>query len=250
MDIQKYLNRIGIKGKSNPTLAFLQKLQKAHLLNIPFENLDIHYGNKIELNADKLFKKVVINNRGGFCYELNGLFYELLNSLEFNVKRISAKVYNKDNGYGKEFDHLVLIVNINSIEYLADVGFGEFSLAPLKFELQILQHDKRGKFFFDRYDEKYFRINRKENNQTIPQYIFKTEGRKLQEFNSMCKYHQSSKESHFTQKKVITLPTENGRITLNDDKLKITENGISKESDFESEKEFEKNLWEYFKIKI
>ncbi len=78
MEIEKYLERIGYKGNTEPALGLLKVLQKKHLLNIPFENLDIHYKIPIELNLANTFEKVVIKGRGGFCYELNGIFHELL----------------------------------------------------------------------------------------------------------------------------------------------------------------------------
>ena len=105
MNVQKYLERIGIVEISEPSINFLKQLQAAHLLNIPFENLDIHYGNEIILDISKLYEKIVINGRGGFCYELNGLFCELLILLGFKVRRISANVHNKEKGYGKDNDH-------------------------------------------------------------------------------------------------------------------------------------------------
>ena len=99
MNKEKYLARIKYVGKLEPNLNLLKELQKSHLLNVPFENLDIHNQTPIELNVKRIYEKIVINNRGGFCYELNGLFYELLLLLNFNAKRISARVYNKDSGY-------------------------------------------------------------------------------------------------------------------------------------------------------
>jgi N-hydroxyarylamine O-acetyltransferase len=83
MEVKKYLERIGYKGSTEPTIGLLSALQKKHLLNIPFENLDIHYKTPIELDIAIIFEKVVIKKRGGFCYELNGIFHELLNSIGF-----------------------------------------------------------------------------------------------------------------------------------------------------------------------
>src|SRR5690348_7230935 len=96
MDTQQYLDRISCEGCASPTPGVLRSLQKAHLLSVPFENLDIHYKIPIELNARGIYEKVVIKRRGGFCYELNSLFGELLSSLGFNVKLISARVFNQE----------------------------------------------------------------------------------------------------------------------------------------------------------
>lgn len=250
MNIEKYIKRIGIKEKLEPTIESLFKLQTAHLYSIPFENLDIHIGTKIELDISKLFEKIITNGRGGFCYELNGLFYELLTSLDFNARMISAKVYSREKGYGKEFDHLALLVKIDQDEYLADVGFGEFTMQPLKFELNTHQKDKNGIFVIDKYDDKTFRVNKIEGDKVRPQYIFKETRRSLDDFINMCIFHQTSKESHFTKNKIITLPTENGRITLTSDKLKIRSKEYTNEVLVKDENQFHKYLKQYFKINL
>ena len=92
LNIEQYLNRINYKGEIKPNIKVLTELQKIHLFNVPFENLDIHNKIPIELDIDRIYEKIVLNNRGGFCYELNGLFYELLLFLNFDAKRISARL--------------------------------------------------------------------------------------------------------------------------------------------------------------
>ena len=90
MDIKKYLDRIGYNGEVKPAPEVLGALQKNHLLNIPFENLDIHYNNPIILDTKRFFNKIILRKRGGFCYELNGLFYMLLIEFGFDAKIISS----------------------------------------------------------------------------------------------------------------------------------------------------------------
>ena len=250
MNISKYLNRLGISEKFEPSLQFLKTLQKAHLFNIPFENLDIHYENEIILNKNYLYSKIVENNRGGFCYELNGLFYELLISLGFKTKIISARVYSKEKGYGEEFDHLALIVKIADKEYLTDVGFGDFAYTPLLIDLETKIYDQTGIFWFDMMNEQYFRVSKIEKGNYIPQYIFQSKKRELLEFDDMCKFHQTSSKSHFTKNKVVSIATEDGRITLTNSKMKISNNEKEDEFLILDENEFNKQLWEYFNIKI
>jgi len=159
MEIEKYLERIEFKGNTGPTIELLTALQKRHLLSIPFENLDIHYKTPIKLSPPDIYQKVVIKRRGGFCYELNSLFGDLLRSLGFKVKLISARVFNQQQQiFSPEFDHLAIIAKIDSTDYLADVGFGEFSFAPLKIELNTVQKDERGSFMIDKYDDLYYKV--------------------------------------------------------------------------------------------
>lgn len=248
MNKEKYLRRIQQSSIPAPHLNCLKELQKNHLLNIPFENLDIHYQIPIELNIARIFNKVVENNRGGFCYELNGLFYQLLRSLGFTAKMVSARVFDKDKGYGEEFDHMAIIVSVDNKEYLCDVGFGEFAFEPLALVIDEIQNDERGKFLIDKLDEHYFRVSKIENGTSTPEYIFQTNKRELKDFQKMCKYHQTSPESHFTQKRLISLPVPDGRITITGNKLKIKEQGSERAIELKNEDEFYKNLKKWFNI--
>lgn len=247
MNTRLYLERIGYFGPLDPSLEVLTNLQQNHLLRVPFENLDIH--NKTRIDLANTYAKVVTGNRGGFCYELNNLFFELLKELGFHVKRISARVFDKDKGFGPEFDHMAILANIDAEKYLVDVGFGEFAFHPLKIELNLDQRDPRGIFRIQKYDEEYFMAMKKNPERTfLPEYIFSEKERRLDEFNEMCLYHQTSPQSHFTQKRMCSLPTINGRITLTGNTLKITANGEVTETLLGDEMEVQKILSDYFKI--
>src|SRR5262245_1566225 len=106
LDTNAYLKRIDYRGRLDPTAETLRGLHVAHMLSVPFENLDIPLGRPIVLDEDALFDKIVARRRGGFCYELNGLFAALLRSLGFDVTLLSAGVAHADGGFGLEFDHL------------------------------------------------------------------------------------------------------------------------------------------------
>lgn len=244
--IQAYLKRINVTGDITPNLENLSILQKNHLINIPFENLDIHSKVPIELNTNQIFEKIVNQNRGGFCYELNGLFHQLLVALKFESTIISAQVFNAQKGYGPAFDHLALIVKIEQTNYLVDVGFGEFTFFPLKIELESIQADPRGNFVINQHSDTHLRVSKMTGNTFTPEYIFSTEERKFIDFTDMCQYHQSSPDSHFTQKKLITRPTENGRITLTNTLLKTRKGNNLEETPIESEEVFNQYLRFYF----
>ena len=101
MNIQAYLERINYSGSIAPTAETLRKLQVAHLLTVPFENLSIHAGEPIILEDEDLFTKIVEKRRGGFCYEANGLFAALLRALGFNVAMLAAGVANPQGEFGQ-----------------------------------------------------------------------------------------------------------------------------------------------------
>ena len=145
-----YLHRIDFSAPVSaaapaPTLATLQALHLSHLLAVPFENLSIHYEQPIILEEAALFNKIVGQRRGGFCYELNGLFAWLLRALGFQVTLLSAGVAHAEGGFGPEFDHLTLLVHqLSGADWLADVGFGDSFRQPLRLEAGLEQQEPDG----------------------------------------------------------------------------------------------------------
>jgi N-hydroxyarylamine O-acetyltransferase len=132
MDIDAYLRRIEYDG---PRVASVETLRGC-IANIsslvPFENLDIPLGTPIRLDIRLIYDKIVTRRRGGFCYELNGLFGELLTAMGFSVEMLSARVRREDGGFGPEFDHMLLKVELEE-PWLVDVGFGDSFVDPIVF---------------------------------------------------------------------------------------------------------------------
>ena len=121
MEVSTYLARIGFEEQPNTSLDCLARLQTAHQHAVPYENLDVFLGHKKLLEVAELFKKMVVEGRGGWCCELNGLFCWLLQEVGFMVRMVSASYYIEEKQkYKEEFDHLALIVTISEqveIEY-------------------------------------------------------------------------------------------------------------------------------------
>lgn len=221
LDIQKYLDRIQYHGPLEPTFQTLRALHEAHLLAVPFENLDIHLGREIVLDEASLWTKIVEHKRGGFCYELNGMFALLLRALGFQVDTLSACVADSDGGFGPEFDHMTLLVHLEE-NWLADVGFGESFRQPLLMQADLDQKQDMGRFRLER--EGLCWLYYEWDGNWKPGYRFTLQPHKLSDYIAMCHYQQTSPESHFTQKRVCSLATHSGRITLSDQRLITTIN--------------------------
>jgi N-hydroxyarylamine O-acetyltransferase len=203
MNKEKYLRRIGIeKTDLAANLETLKLLQKQHLLHIPFENLDIHWKHPIVLDTARFYEKIVFGGRGGFCYELNGLFDELLKEIGFQTKKISARVFGGAD-FGAEYDHLAILTRIEDEDFLTDVGFGDFAAAPLRFVSDVEQQDANGTFLIRKFGEDYFEVVKKQGGEWKSEYIFKTLARNLAEFSEMCRFHQTSPESHLRATKFV-----------------------------------------------
>lgn len=202
-----WLDRIGYDGPVDASPATLTALHRAHLFAVPFENLDIHLGRRIVPDPGAFYRKIVQERRGGFCYELNGLFARMLEALGFRVTLLSASVLLESGAWGAEFGHMTLRVDLDE-PWLADVGFGDSFLDPLP-----LRADGGGGGFRLSLNAGIWTIYRKKDSWR-EQYRFADMPRDLHEFGAMCNYHQTSAQSTFTKGRVATLATSEGRITL------------------------------------
>jgi len=250
VDVSSYLARIGYTGSTAPTVEVLRAVHFAHLLTVPFENLDIELGREIVVDQNVTVGKVVELWRGGFCYELNGAFAALLRAMGFKVTLISARVAReKGGGEGPEFDHLTLRVDLGE-PWLADVGFGESFLEPLRLEAATEQVDPAGRFRLVRRGERFELEKADTAGRWKRQYSFTLLPRRMEDFAAMCQYHQTSPDSSFTQNRLCTLATADGRITLSGMKLIVTRSGSREETMLSSDEETTTVLRERFGIRL
>ncbi len=227
MNVCAYLDRIAYRGPLTPNAETLRDLQRAHMLTVPFENLDIHIRREIVCNEEHFIRKIVSEHRGGFCYELNGAFAALLRALGFQVTLLSARVPCSDGSDGPEFDHLALRVDLEE-PWLADVGFGDSFLEPLRLQPGLEQ--PQGQRVYRIVSAKHLlRCEVKDGSAWKLEYLFALQPRQLSEFAGMCHYHQTSPESPFTRKRVCSRATPEGRITLSNGNLIETRNGVRQE---------------------
>lgn len=247
-DVGAYLKRIEYSGPTRPTIATLRALHQAHLLTVPFENLDIHLGRPIVLDPAALFRKIVQQRRGGFCYELNGLFAILLTELGFKVRLLSARVARESGDFGPEFDHLVLLVQLSE-RWLADVGFGDHFRSPPRLDERREQVDGRRAYRLTRGRGGLTLWEREGRGAWDAQYVFTLRARRFADFAAICRYHQTSPESSFTRKRICSRATPGGRVTLSDMRLIITENGVRRETLLSTTAEYMAALDAHFGIR-
>lgn len=248
MDHSAYLRRINYHGPLTPSAETLRQLHLAHLLSVPFENLSIHRHEPIVLNDDALFEKIVRRRRGGFCYELNGLLAALLRSLGFNVTMLSAEVANNQGEFGPPFDHMTLLVTLED-RWLADVGFGDSFREPLLLDEREPQIQGDEAFRIEETETYLVMSKCAENGDWQPQYRFTLEPYGFADYEEMCRYHQTSPQSHFTQKRLCSMCTIDGRLTLSDMRF-ITTRGREREDVALSEPQYTDMLREKFGITL
>ncbi|XP_043540679.1 arylamine N-acetyltransferase, pineal gland isozyme NAT-3-like isoform X2 [Chiloscyllium plagiosum] len=235
MDASEYLSRIGYGGATEPSLENLKAIHRQHLLAVPFGSLAIHCGERIELILPAVYQKVVIQKRGGFCYELNGLFSWLLQALGYQVQLVSGRVRNSvTQCLGPPKDHLLLLVTVGEgghRGWLCDVGFGNSFRWPLPLEDGHLERQENGLFHLQlARGGGDWRLRRYPLSSPGPTdqpdatlYTFSTELRAWGDFRAMCHYHQTSASSIFARKSFCCLHLPGGLITYMGRRLIETE---------------------------
>ena len=252
MDTPTYLNRLNYSEPVKPDAKTLRGLQIAHMMNIPFENLDIGLKRPIQLGEEALWNKIIIQKRGGFCYELNGLFAWLLKQIGFDVTYLNARVFNHRNGkLGIEFDHLALLVGIpnQAARWLVDAGFGDSFNEPLSFDDRDEQVQGLRSYRLEQTSDGYITWQKNYDGLWERHYFFDLEPRNFPtDYEAGCLYHQTSPRSSFTRRSIISRATPNGRVSLEDGWLILTANGTREKRPVKDEEEYRALLKHYFGV--
>jgi len=247
-----YLARIGVTAPEAPTLAALASLHRAHLLSVPFENLDVTIGRPIRLDRISLLDKVVGARRGGYCYELNGLFALLLRSLGYAVDLVSARVATADGGLTDEFDHVALVVSGGSLDesVLADVGFGAGFIEPLPLREDLGRRERDHEVGLEQRAGAWAYREREAGEGWRDRFVFTATPHPLADFEERNVWQQTSPESHFTRSRLASVLTPTGRITLSGDRLITTTHGRREETVLVGEDAVTAALGEHFGLVV
>jgi N-hydroxyarylamine O-acetyltransferase len=162
---------------------------------------------------------------------------------------LSGRVARGDGGFGAEFDHMLLLVRLEGERWIADVGFGDSFLEPLRLDTQEAQFDRGLEYQIVRDKDDYLLL-RREDGRLERKYLFNLMPHAFRDFAGMCVYHQTSPHSTFTFRRVCSRATPGGRITLTGTALVITEEGKRMETEITSDEQFERFLRVHFGIAI
>ena len=214
--VKKYLERIGMELPENvvPDSAFLRELQFAHCTHIPYENLDIIRGIPLSLDEDDLFRKVVEERKGGFCFELNGLFAWLLRQLGYKVTEYAARYLRGESGIPMR-RHRVLKVEAEDGVWCCDAGIGEVCPRyPVRLAEGVEQPQLGECYRFDRDDFLGWVLMDLHKGEWRRFYSFTEEPQLPQDYDALCVYCEKSQKSPFINAEMFSLKTPEGRITL------------------------------------
>jgi N-hydroxyarylamine O-acetyltransferase len=251
MEVSAYLDRISYPGPVRADAETLRGLHRAHMLAVPFENLDIFALQRpIALDEPALWYKIMVSRRGGFCYELNGLFAALLREVGFEVTYLNGRVFGEDGRLGIDFDHLALLVRApgEPVRWLADVGFGNSFSEPLNLEERANQEQHQRAYRLEATQGGYAVSQRDYEGSWSRLYWFDLQPRTYPaDFQAGCRYHQTSPQSSFTRGNIISRATPDGRISLQDGRLIVTNFGIREEREL-AKGEYPALLREHFGV--
>ncbi len=226
MDLDAYLARIGLDRPVAPTLDGLRTLHRAHLRAIPYENLDVQFGHPVTLDRNAIFDKLVTRKRGGWCYEMNGLFGWALAELGFNVTRATGSVMRSARGPAADGNHLVLRVELGKGTWLADVGFGDGTLDPIPVRSGAFTANGFG-FSVERLDADWWRFHNHPAGAAAS-FDFHLAPADENLLARQCRWLQTSEDSPFVQNLTVQRHLEDGLVVLRGRVLRgITPTGVT-----------------------
>ncbi|PTT30362.1 arylamine N-acetyltransferase [Chryseobacterium sp. HMWF028] len=229
-DLEKYFERIHFSGTPEMSMETLKKIHQLHPKYIPFENIDSYIGKVPSLNLDDIFKKLVLESRGGYCYEQNLLLSEVLKTLGFSVKlQLGRVVWGRQENSIAAQTHLLLIVDFEGKKYVVDCGFGTATLtAPILLNEEDQQQTPNGIFKVSHKEKIYTLWMWKE--QWLPVYRFIPEHVEPIDLDISNWYLSTHPDSHFKNRLILSRVDENARYTYMDHVMNIRSDNGAKES--------------------
>ena len=248
MDLEKVLKRIGYEGKREVTLEVLAEMQLSFLLHVPFENLDIHWGRAIQIDSESVYRKMVEDHRGGFCYECNGLLYDAIRYVGFDIDFIAATM-RPDRGDAPDDTHMILLAHLDGDDYVVDVGNGQSCRVPMKVGSEKCYICEGVEYKLGKYEDRLGLYEKKLGQDWRVRYSFTAEPRERMSFVGACDYNQYSEQSTFKKYEMATIARKKGRRTLVGQMMVTTDGLKRKEERVDNKKKFKEYLEKYFGIK-
>jgi N-hydroxyarylamine O-acetyltransferase len=249
-NLDSYFERIDYKGSMEVSEGALRDIHIAHTLNVPFENLDVFYRRPILLDGASLYKKMVKERRGGYCFEMNGIFSLVLQKMGFKVTNLLARVTIDGIHYTTK-THQAILVETGGNKWLADVGFGnEGIIAPLLLEKNTEQKQFAHTYRLIKDSTLGYVLQKKNEAGYHPLYAFTLDECSPEDFLMSNHFTSTFPESFFLTMRMCTMPTKTGRITLTDSHFKVVEKNDVLETPIANDDEFNTALKEHFGLDL
>ncbi|HEY8939139.1 MAG TPA: arylamine N-acetyltransferase [Cellvibrio sp.] len=230
-----YARRIGYTGELTASVTTLTEFMKRQLLTVPFENLDVQAGKIVSLVPEDIAGKILYKPRGGYCYEVNGLFAMALEALGIEYQILGARPMFYPTRRART--HMVIIAKIDGRQFLCDCGFGAFGIRePIALDQanQIIQQgDDKFRLLSD--DNQNFTLQAFTEGEWASQFGFDLYPHEMVDFMPANFFNSKHPDTIFVQKLLVALITPNGRKILLDGRLKRIEKGEVSFEDYSKE---------------
>lgn len=245
--LTEYLTRIHYQGVPSATVASLKTLMQQQLFHIPFENLDVMAGKVISLVPEDIVHKLIQQNRGGYCYEVNGLFSMALQVLNIPYQLVAARPMFYPVKRPKT--HMAIIATVDGQQYLCDLGFGSYGIrAPINLANCNQEIQQDNDIFKLTKDGDDYILQALVESTWVNQYGFNLCPTEFIDFAPANWMNSTHKDAVFTQKYLVVRFTPQGRFILFGDQLKKITNKVVETSTVNSQ-ELDQVLFEYFNLK-
>lgn len=222
--LSEYLSRIEFEGAPQADFATLKALMRRQLRSVAFENTSVIAGLIPSLKPEDIVEKIVHKKRGGYCYELNGLFSMALSELGFEWYFAGARPMTYAEQRPKT--HMVVIASVDGRPWLCDCGFGGYGLRePIELKGADKVKQEGDEFCIELLENGEYLLSSLVASEWTKQYAFEAAPQGWIEFTLANYFNATHPDTIFTQKKIAVLQTDDGRKILVDDELKIIKNG-------------------------
>jgi N-hydroxyarylamine O-acetyltransferase len=225
--LQDYLQRIEFPHSVRADLASLRAVMRHQLFSIPFENTEVQAGKVPSLVPDDIVQKLVVQRRGGYCYEVNGLFAMVLHALGVPYYFVAARPMFYP--VRRPRTHMAVVATLDSEPWLFDLGFGSHGIrAPMslqRLDEPVDQDDDA--FMLSRTEESEFLLRAKVDDHWHNQYSFSATPVEWVDFSPMNWLNATHPDAVFVQKLLVIRHHEAGRTVLLGNVLKNVVHGAT-----------------------
>ena len=225
-NLTDYCQRIGFAGELRADIATVQALMQHQLRSVPFENLDVLAGKPISLNPADIVAKIIGQRRGGYCYEVNGVFAMALQALGIVYQFVAARPMFYP--VKRPRTHMALLVTLDGVEWLCDLGFGSYGIrAPLRLDVLETPIAQGFDTFMLSQEGGDIVLKAQVDGAWVKQYSFNRCPVEWIDFAPANWLNSTHPDAVFTQKPLIVVFTANGRNILFGDSFKQVEAGVT-----------------------
>lgn len=233
--LKKYCERIGYEGELNADENTLRKFMRHQLMTVPFENLDVQAGKVVSLVPEEIVEKIIGRNRGGYCYEVNGLFAMALETLGIEYQFVAARPMFYPVKRPKT--HMAIIATVKGKQWLCDLGFGSYGIrAPMDLaeigkpikqdhDMFMLEKSAAGEYLLMAYID----------DAWANQYAFDLSPWEWIDFAPANYMNSTHPDAIFVQKRLVIIQNQAGRSILLGNTLKTMQNGVTTKTDVEED---------------